>query len=350
MQRIRQWFRTNKKEYNDFLDTLSLMRQRAEDVVILPAPTGYSWKGVQVAGTSMFGQLVCQIPQYYSHTIFSEKQLEGIAQHIGHLDFRQVIWNGFPPYFYSLSQKIRAQNSKVKIAVVSHGFSAELADSDILRKSFGLILSGLKEGLFAKAGFARKGMAQTVGRLTGAYCQHIYTPTMTPVIGSPLAGGPHIGVLVNNSFRKNFYTQVLAALMVPDAVVHVTNAKELGFLGQSDRIVAHGFLPHEDFVRVLGQMHLNLHVTFSEGCGGQVLMESCAQGVPCLSALNSDFFELNPGLERALVVQMADDAYSIAQKIQQVLPQRAALAPILCQHIARINEEAKGHVQAFLEA
>ena len=60
---------------------------------------------------------------------------------------------------------------------------------------------------------------------------------------------------------------------------------------------------HNKFKKLLSEMDINLHLSFSEGMGGQIFTESLSIGVPCLSSYNNDFLAYNKYLRNLLYVK-----------------------------------------------
>ena len=71
----------------------------------------------------------------------------------------------------------------------------------------------------------------------------------------------HIGVFGADTFNKNLHNQVIHALMIDKVIVHVLDKTVFYYLDMGDRIIEHGKnLPHEQFLKILGSMDLNLYI------------------------------------------------------------------------------------------
>ncbi len=338
------------KEFNGVMESLVALRQKSDYVLLTPQPTGYAWLGVYNGGKSMFPEQTIALPHYYSNSIFTPKQLTGLASQLAALKFNQVLFNGFPPYFEKLITEITNQLPGQNTGIVYHGFPAELSGSKINLEIMGAMVRTSKQQRIRKIGFAKKGFALAYQQLFGTRCfELIYkNPPLIEGTKKYTDGKVHIGVLVNNSFRKNFHTQVMAALLIENSVVHVGDASELSYLDAEARIIAHGSLEHGAFVQTLGSMDINLHVTFSEASGGQVCSESISQGVPCISGYTSSFFDYNEELKQALIPLGADDPFFIYLKIKDVLNQKELLSQKCLAYSTYLNHLAEERIADFL--
>jgi hypothetical protein len=342
--------KSNKAALQALILTLHHLRKKSDAVVLSPVPTGYSWLGVYNGGKSMFSEIFVELPHYYSQSIFSDKELNQLSFEIASLRFRQILFNGFPEYFQKLVNTVKAEQPGVIVGVIYHGFPAELSANKTVQSTVRALTGLVRQKKIQKIGFAKKGFGMAFEKLFEVPCFEMIYINPEPIQDIPKYndGKVHIGVLVNNLFRKNFHTQVMAALLVENSVVHVTDASELDYLGMPERFIGHGSLKHEAFIRLLGSMHINFHVTFSEASGGQVCSESISQGVPCLSAYTSSFFDYNEELKSQLIVEGGDDPYFIYLKAVAVLKNQADIGPKCRKYGAYLNTLAKERIETFL--
>lgn len=326
------------------------LRQKQSVFTIIADNTGYSWQGVKSAAISLFPNNWVALPHYYSNSLLSSKSHEKIGNLIGELNFEQLIFNGFAPYFYDIAVATKKVNPKIKIKVIYHGFLAELSGNDFQRLGFNKMIFGRKNGTLDLLGFAKKGLAESLNIMYNLDCKEIIYFNPEKKENEPLDTSTNVGVLVSNTFRKNFHNMAFAGLMNPKAKIHVTNSKELEYLEQPNRIIEHGFLNHDQFVALLGKMTINLHVTFSEASGGQVCSESISQGVPCLSAYNSSFFDYDEELKEKLIVNGIDDSWHIFSKMVEVLNDRDYLSKRCLEYSSYLNILARERLNEFLNA
>ena len=335
----------SKKSIVNCLQNIVDIRKSSDILAICPTPTGYSWLGVQVATLSLFPDCTLQIPQDYSNQTLTDEQLATIAQMINDLDFKQVVFSGFLPYFAKL---INALKPTITIKILYHGFLSELSGNDKQTMAFAEMLELLKSGKIQVVGCVKKGLAQSLSKMYGIKAYEIILPNKniaTDII--PMTDDVNIGCLVNTSFRKNIHNQAMAALMTEKSTLHVLETTELAYLPQ-ERIKYYPLMNHHEFVGLLSQMTINLHVTFSESWG-QVLAESISQGVPCLSAYTSSFFDYDNDLKQKLVVDGFDDSWHIHRKIEEVLKDRDGIGKQCIAYAKRLNVLAEERLKEFLE-
>jgi hypothetical protein len=344
--------KSNKEALNKLVGSLKELRQRSDIAVLSPMPTGYEWLGVYNGGKSMFSEYFIDLPHYYSQSVFNQKELDALAKTIIGLSFKQLYFNGFPAYFESFITKIKNEQPGVKTAVIYHGFPAELSGNKKTQAAVNGMVHLTQQKKLDKIGFAKKGFGLAFQQLYKIPCYELiyYNPEPLTDVKKINDGKIHVGVLVNNSFRKNFHTQVMAALLIENSIVHVMDNSELAYLESESRIIAHGHQNHDEFLRLLSTMDINFHVTFSEASGGQVCSESISQGVPCVSGYTSAFFDYDEEMKKAMVVEGYDDPYSIFLKAKEVLAKRDELSKKCLAYSAHLNILAKERVKTFIAA
>ncbi len=341
-----------KKKDKFFLKELKsqieLISKTQSILTLFPENTEHSWLGVKRAGISLFPESWIELPHYYSECLLSKESLSELGAFIAELGFNQLILNGYTPYYGIISDAIKKVNPKLKVKAIYHGFLAELAGNDFQQRVFQLMIEDHISGKLDSIGFVKKGMALTVNRLYGFNSKEIILKNPKNRNGTPIDDRLHLGAFVNNSFRKNLHNMAAGALLCDDSILHVSNDKELGYLNQNQRIEAHGFLEHNQFIELLGKMTINLHITLAESAVGQVCSESISQGVPCISAYTSAFFDYDQELRERLIVDGFEDSWHIYQKIQEVLNDRDYLSKRCLEYSAYLNTLATERMEAFL--
>lgn len=336
----------NDEKLNELLSALHQLRQKSAIVVFVPSTTGYNWMGVNRATFALFPDQTIELPQYYSSSIFSEKELEIVLLKIQDLAFEQLVFSGFPPYFGELMKRLK--NKKTTIALIYHGFFSELSGNQQLMKQLRQLVELIQQGVLDKIAFNKKGMAESLKALWGIDAHKIILKT--PLLPSvpKYCEGIHIGVLGNDQFRKNLHNQVVAAAMTKDAQIHVTSDTNFDYLPNPKLIKHETGQSHSDFTQILGSMHVNLHLSYSESWG-QLTTESLAMGVPCLTAYHSDVFDYDEDLREMLVVDDFDNSFAIYKKIEKVLSDTTL--PLKCQsYISHLNSASNSSISKFLEA
>ena len=336
--------RNKKKLPEEIARGLHEVRSQSDVLVVCPSSTGFSWLGVEEATKSLFPESTFCIPHYYSNPLLTDSQLEQLAIVINELGFSQVIFSGFLPYYYLV---IKNLNTTVK--VLYHGTLSELAQNEKQQDALMSLLCDEKSEKIRAIGCVQKGLAFTLSKLYGKKTYEIILPNREiRDFKYKESQEINIGVLVNQSFLKNVHNQIAAALLVEKAVVHTFQTKDLLYLSQ-DRIVYHELMSHHDFLQILSEMTINLHVTMCESWG-QVLSESISLGVPCISADTSAFFDYNLDLKKRLVVSRGDDSWFIYQKINEVLKDLNSIGQECVEYAKFLNVLSKERLDDFLNS
>lgn len=323
---------------------IKAIKENSDILVICPTPTGYSWLGIQIATLSLFPNCTLQLPQTYSNQELTNSQICRLSQCINDLGFKQVILSGYLPYFEKIVYGI---NKNIKVKVIYHGFLSELSGNTKQNQALMSLLSLVSMNRISKIGCVKKGLADSISALYVIPTCEIILPNLKIAKQiKPMQASINIGALVNTSFRKNIHNQAMAALLVKKAHLHVFKTEELTYLPQ-ERITYHDLVSHDEFLSLLSDMTINLHVTFSESWG-QVLSESISQGVPCISAYTSSFFDYNEYLKQKLVVDSFDDSWHIYKKIEEVLRERDEIACECIKYATYMNELSQNCLNIFL--
>jgi glycosyltransferase involved in cell wall biosynthesis len=351
-QREQRFIRKNIKLPLPVLqERLALCRTAGPVLSITPTPTGYNWMGVNRATHALFPGSVLELPQYYSQPVYDERELEQLCDAIVTQRFEQIIFSGFPEYYETLAKILHAK--KKITGCIYHGFLSELANNPGQSASLQRLMQLAKERTLHKIGFNKKGLAETLQALWDVPCHKIIIKTPEDIFSmtkKSTDGKIHIGVLGNDQFRKNIHNQVAAALLVENAIVHVTGNPQLDHLNPGERTCYHpANQPREDYLKLLGEMDINLHISFSESWG-QVTMESLASGVPCLIAEHSDILDYDPSLKSLLTVTEYDNSFAIAEAIKKIIPLRAQIAEQGKAYVQKVNAIAETQLRNFLDA
>ncbi|MCQ2960636.1 MAG: glycosyltransferase [Bacteroidales bacterium] len=340
------FFSKEKQLPTDIVEHLQNIRLKSDVLSICPKPTGYSWLGVQVASLSLFPDCTFQIPQNFSNQLLTDEQLQKLSNLLNELNFKQIVFNGFLPYFGKIIDRI---NIQTKIKVVYHGFLSELSGNKKQIDAFNSMLTYVGKNRISAIGCVKKGLALSLSKLYSVPTFEIILPNRCIVESvRNCDDNLNIGVLVNTSFRKNIHNQAVATIMKENSILHTFRANELSYLPQ-DRIKYYDLMSHDEFVDLLSKMTINLHITFSESWG-QVLSESISMGVPCISAYTSSFFDYDEDLKRKLVVEGFDDSWHIYKKIEEVLKDRESIGRECIAYAKLLNVLSQERLTSFLDA
>jgi glycosyltransferase involved in cell wall biosynthesis len=166
---------------------------------------------------------------------------------------------------------------------------------------------------------------------------------------SSFDGKLHFGVLGNNQFRKNIHNQLAGALMVDNSIIHCSAIFEFEYLNASNRIKFNSsYMPHSEYLKLLGSMDVNSYVSFSESWG-QIIPESLMMGVPCLAANNASIFDFNEELADLLVVKEFDNSAAIAEQIKRILPYKEEIGRKGREYVLKLNSMADERIKEWLD-
>lgn len=337
-----------KLQFEAVLQQIETIAKTNKIINLCAAPTGYSWLGVRNAGLSLFPENTVEIPQYYSNQVLSNEQLIEIGSLIGRLKFEQLIFNGFNDYFIIIIRNAKKVNQKVRVGSIHHGFPAELTENPVGIRLFKSMIEAYKNKEVNKIGFAKKGYSQLIHHFLGGNTFDIIYKN--PILENNELLEKRIGVLTSNTFRKNTYTQIMAALSLKEYEVAISTPVDLEFFDSNNLLKPLGHLEHKRFLEEMSKNVINSHVTFSEASGGQVFTESLALGVPCLTSLTHGYLDDSEELKKALVVERFDDAWAIAQKMRDVISDRDHLSKLGLSYSNEMNKKADIFLKQFLEA
>jgi glycosyltransferase involved in cell wall biosynthesis len=343
------------RERKDWLAQLKLevsqIRKLSNVLVLSPKPTGMNWRGVTNATKGLFGESVLEIPHYYSNSVLTDQQNLDLIMVLAELNFDQVIASGTHTYFLDILHEYKHISGRTTGAIF-HGALTELHEDAHRVKAFSRLVHLANEGTIDKLGFVKKGLAETLSKLTKATCYNLNLKSVLPDLpqGNKMSSDRiKVAIPGVSNFNKNLNNQVAAALLLENSEVHVWgHGHDFDMWEMNHRIVNHEHSSHKDFLETLSQCDLALYLSFSESWG-QVITECLALGIPCLCSDNNAILDDAPDLKAALVVSYNDNPNLISEKMRTVLATRNELKPALLQHAAQLNTIADNKKELFLK-
>jgi glycosyltransferase involved in cell wall biosynthesis len=297
------------------------------------------WYGVTTSARSCFPNVL----------VLNERQApEGADLILGH-GFRTVVLSGLPPVSVVLARDLRRHAPDLRILCHYHGSFAQNAEPGLLRR-FLLLVEMAREGTIERIGFTKAGMAGALAHtgLPACYLPNRVAPARCVRPGP--AGSPRrVGVFARDILRKNAHTQLVAAALLDDVEVHGGDLPDLSYLAEHGRFIAHGELPYEQFLDLLGEMDLSLYVSLSE-CYPMVVVESLMRGVPCLTSRCHEVLAHDAELEESLTVNAYDNPEAIARQAEAVLADRPRLSRRCVSYALELNAIAEKAINEFVGA
>jgi hypothetical protein len=241
-----------------------------------------------------------------------------------------VVLSGFDRGYAELVRELERRAPKARVLALWHGNVLQNVE-DRCWQHLGEILDLAAEGLIARVGFFKEGMAELLG--TGGIDATFVTNRVVeiPKQASSISGDgvTHIGFYcAGENWRKNPFAMLSGASLVDNAVVSgVLNRRARQWcerIGVRLGVVSETALPHDELMACLPKMHCNLYVTMSE-CSPVLPLESLSVGVPCLVSATSHLFRESEFLVESLVVPRVDDVWEIARHIRRAIECRDAI-------------------------
>lgn len=318
------------------------IRKKSNSIAICPTPTGANWQGVMNATFSLFPENTFTIPQYFSNSVYTENELKEISYKINELNFEKIVFSGFPGYFSFMAGNIKS----AKISAIFHGALSELTNEN---NQLRFILNLAASGKIHRIGFIKKGLSEYFNNTSSAKCFDLPLKTKLPenIEKSILENGINIGVFGNTTFNKNIHNQVAAALLIKESKVYVICDLDFSYLDKNNRIIKHGKTERKEFLGLMAAMTINSHISFSESWG-QIVTESLALGVPCLTSDNNGIFDYDDYLAEKLIVNQYDNPIAIAKQIESVLKERKEISEKGIEYIKQLNIISKENLKVFL--
>lgn len=278
--------------------------------------------------------------------IHSGGQIKKIAKIITSYSPKKVLISGHSIGYDRLAQEIKKQNPDIEIYAYIH--SAFIWFDQYPRENyvFDNILQLQKKGVIKRIGFCKKDLAEyfgTFGYDTCLVMNRFYLDRKEHKLGKPIK----IGVWGKNLWHRNILNQVIAALMIPDAEVHVNEVGDQTFLDHS-RVYIHGFLPKAEFNKVFSEMDINMYVGFTD-CFPMTLIESMACEIPCIASDTSEVYAGSKYLSEQLIVSAVDSPIKISEKIFSVLKNYDNIQKEIKEYFPLLTREVEKSIKEFLD-
>jgi hypothetical protein len=349
LKKIRNIKKNNVADISEILASISnISNSNEKNLAVCIENTESSFLGVKNATLNLFPNCTIVFPAYYSEIQLNKTQFREIAHEIKKHNFHKIIVSTLPEsmnYFLDLL----CENENVN--VIFHGALSELSNPRT-EKQFLKMITDTKSGKINRLGFVKSGLDRWAKKTYDIDCVQLQLKPLqfkNPTIEKN-KGTIRIGIFGNTSFNKNLFNQIAGALAVDHSEIHTTIHSGFNENGFSDRIIVHPFMDHSQFISLLSQMSINLHLSFSEGMGGQIFTESLSQGIPCLTSYNNEYLKFDPYLLELLTVPQYENPWEIKHAIEKVLEvMDSDLTERIVQYSIHIENEYQVLLAAFLK-
>ena len=266
---------------------------------------------------------------------------------------RRIVFQGYSGVAHTLAATIKREfKGAVRLYAVTHVTSAQFGhhfEIDMQRD----IHQALQKGILSRAGSVKPHF-DAVMPGTWPHLLVNMAPNI-PHIDRPIGFDPGaVFIPIENTWRKNLYTNVLAALPVAEVelIYSVNWPTALERIADLGKLKITPFRKGRDLLAFIGSMGALLGVTLAE-CQPMTQLEALAMGTPCLTgALGIDEFADDP-LIPLIEVAGADNPAPIRAALERVLALRrddpAALTQMIEAHLARRHALAVERLGDFLE-
>lgn len=333
-----------KHKLGHLIDTLQQIRKEYNSLVIYGSPTKSNWLGIANATRNLFPENSIEIPQEYSNLLWSEKEMQAFVDSIIDFKFDHVVVSGFTKFFFPLIEQC---SRFIKVSVVYHGTSSEWF-SDGAKESIGTIIKFIERDVISSIAFIKKDLHDYFKEIYINKVFHLILPTNVKQIQIVKGNGVNIGVFGGDTFNKNLNHQVLLALSVEGSVIHVADKSKFEYLNQNERFVEHGLnLSTDDFHKVLGGMDFNMHLSFNESWG-QVVTESLALGVPCITGFGSDVYNYNDHLHDNLYFVPSGKGSDFKKFANNILENKERLKKECLDYVHFLNKLSQQRLEEFM--
>ena len=300
-----------------------------------------NWVGVREATLSM------GIPAIQTTNVETEAFLSELIEFIMEARIDTILIGGLPPGFSTMAcvvhvvsqgqstsrcgiaQKLRNRplrfKKNVQVMAIYHGSPALHVNNPGEVESFDMLLAATKKGYISRVGVLKHGFMQTLLAMgVPAFpVSNFLVPTEGALRGpsrSAFNKQFHVGVLGGTTTMKNVMTQIAAACSLgPQVTIHALEShRGPGHAKYTEincpaRIVWHPRkMEHEVFVSLLGQMDVNMYVSFTE-CQPMVVLESIQQGVPALLSDTTALFTETKGGKSTKMWPLLEDLFVCRQ-------------------------------------
>ncbi len=274
------------------------------------------WHGIRSATACLPGHKIA----------ISHKQAvsgDGIHHLYAYLHKHQVqhiCYQGFSENALKLAELLQQEfGSKIQQYVITHVSSAQF-ENQFEMLMLNKMLAGLKSGLFKRLGSVKPRFSSTIPEFFPQTLINL-APKIIPNIS--LRELNRVLIPVENNWRKNLYTNVLAAVY-SDAVqtINVVNwPNGIEDLVPSDKLEWIAFMRPSQMLSQAASSAAIMHASLIE-CQPMTQLEALAVGTPCINAKLGIHAEIEQHpLTKLCEVEFADDVGALSQTLTTVCQQ-----------------------------
>eukprot|EP00158_Paraphelidium_tribonemae_P006879 Partr_v1_DN28014_c1_g1_i1_m57094 len=306
-----------------------------------------NWRGIRAA-TYGQGNAVLEIREIVSR--HHSRRL--VAFLCGIQSLRGLIVNGIPGGMLGFSEELRADCPRVRIYFIYHGSMAQ----DFHRHEAALVNTMIdlaKRRVIDRVGVVKNGMAASF-RAFGVDAVEVWNFPVRNARPESTENGFlrddrwNIGIFGSHELHKNIITQILASCHFSNAVIWVRNIPDIPYLAHCRAsIKSTGYIPPDQFYKLLARMHVTLYVSLTEAFPMTVL-ESISLGIPAIVSPTSAVYDVDPEVAKELTVIHLDSPDAIADRIFHVISNYEHITSLLETLPEKISHESHRLWEKFL--
>lgn len=277
-----------------------------------------------------------------------KKNINSIIEIIKKGNFTKIAINAIPDGSKLLIRSIYKFDNKIKIYLIWHGsFTQQTIEDHIVR------FNSIKEEfpLIYKFGFCKKNMDLIFQKL-GYKAEFIPNriSSYKNIKKNKFKNKKQIGILSSFLWHKNNLNQILSASLIDNSTIHTLSIPNVKYLDNllKGKIIEHDFLTHNEFIKLLGSMDINLYISLTE-CYPMVFLESLILGVPCLVGKTVEPIIEDEEIKKYLVIQNPENILEIQDKINLIFTKYKYIKKIIKNYINNINKNNSKSILDFFK-
>jgi glycosyltransferase involved in cell wall biosynthesis len=280
--------------------------------------------------------------------ITSQRIATDFAKKIISYNPKAVLISGYAYGHDKLAEELKKAKPDLRIFVLIHSAFIWFDVYPTENKTFERFLDLNKDGLVEKIGFCKRDLAEYFKELgyNSFFVMNRFYPEKHQ-FKALNKGKLKIGIWGKNMWHRNITNQVVAALMIPDAEIHVNEVAGHSFLDIS-KITVHGMMPKEEFHKILSEMDINLYVSMTD-CFPMTLIESMQFGIPALASDTSDVYTFNKALHSRLTVSTVDGPIGIKKKVEEIIDNYEEIQNKIKLYLPILKEKTERSIEEFLK-
>jgi glycosyltransferase involved in cell wall biosynthesis len=299
-------------------------------------------QGIKSATYALTGDII-EIEDFHRR-----EQVEEILSFIKEKSPGKIVLSGYGDGYDLLAVYIKELLPDVRIMQYCHAsftqYSVDKWEADFLERLIQLHFDGVIE----KIGFCKKGMIEHfIERGVDAHFLMNRFPKIDVARKIVDLNNPSIAVLGSKQWRKNLLNQIIGALQVENAKVHINQAPEYDYVKTLPRVIEHGWMTPDEAFKLTSSTTLNFYISLSE-CFPMVVIESLATLTPCLTSNTSNVYDYDPSLKDYLVVNELDNPLAISAAAERVLHDYDIVIEKIKNYLPILSKEIDNSINAFL--